>query len=308
MRVRSPLAPASLTLRELVAAQGRRLRGTLAPGERFPTGMRPSRRRAQGVDLDSIGPYVVGDDLRFMDWRATARTGRAQMKRFVAESHLARMLVVDFRPPMGFATTEHPMAKTAALVAARLTWEAFNLHEPIGLFVVPEDDGIEPRRGRGQVIRILGRLVDSYAAIGAKSYSGDNVASEQEPDDDVLEVAVDRAAAALRRGDEIIILSDFGGSLGRLPALARKLAGHRVLRAVVIEDAIYDQPVPVGRYPIRVSHNAARSTAVVTRAGSARHNDAVEEIRGDLRRALDQAGVQVVEVGGTAFLSQGARR
>ena len=306
--MRSPLDPASLTLRELVAAQGRRLRGTLAPGERFPTGMRPSRRRAQGVDLDSIGPYVVGDDLRFMDWRATARTGRAQMKRFVAESHLARMLVVDFRPSMGFATTERPMAKTAALVAARLTWEAFKLHEPIGLFVVPEDDAIEPRRGRGQVIRILGRLVDSDAAIGAKSYSGDNVGSEQEPDEDALEVAVDRAAAALRRGDEITILSDFGGSLGPLTAVARKLSGHRVLRAVVVEDAIYDRPVPVGRYPIRVSHDAARSTAVVTRAGSAQHGDVVEQIRSDLRHALDRAGVQVVEVGGTAFLSQGTRR
>ena len=308
MRVRSPLAPASLTLRELVAAQGRRFRGNLAPGERFPTGMRPSRRRAQGVDLDSIGPYVVGDDLRFMDWRATARTGRAQMKRFVAESHLARMLVVDFRSPMGFGTAERPMAKTAALAAAQLAWEAFNLHEPVGLFVVPEDDPIEPRRGRGQVIRILGRLVDSYAAIGAKSYSGDNFASGQEPDENVLEVAVDRAAAALRRGDEITILSDFGGSLGRLAAVARKLAGHRVLRAVVIEDAIYEQPVSVGRYPMRVNHDAARSTAVVTRAGSARHSDAVEEIRGDLRRVLDQAGVQVVEFGGTAFLSKGARR
>ena len=124
----------------------------------------------------------------------------------------------------------------------------------------------------------------------------------------MLEVAVDRAAAALRRGDEITILSDFGGSLGRLASVARKLAGHRVLRAVVIEDAIYEQPVSVGRYPIRVSHDAARSTAVVTRAGSARHSDAVEEIRGDLRRVLDQAGVQVVEIGGTAFLSKGARR
>ncbi|MDP6953418.1 MAG: DUF58 domain-containing protein, partial [Alphaproteobacteria bacterium] len=60
--------------------------------------------------MDSIGPYVIGDDLRFMDWRATARTGRAQMKRFVAESHLARILVVDFRPPMRFATNTHPMA------------------------------------------------------------------------------------------------------------------------------------------------------------------------------------------------------
>ena len=308
MRARPPLTPASLILRELVAAQGRRLRGTLAPGERFPTGMRPSRRRAQGVDLDSIGPYVVVDDLRFMDWRSTARTGRAQMKRFVAESHLARILVVDFRPPMGFATAKHPMAKTAALLAARLTWEAFNLHEPIGLFVVPEDDAIEPRRGRGQVIRILGRLVDSYAVIGAKVDPGDDVAAEKEPGEDALVLAVDRAAAALRRGDEITILSDFGGSLGPLAAVARRLAGHRVLRAVVIEDAIYNQPVPIGRYPVRVSHDAARAAPVVTRAGSARHRQAAEEIRRDLRRALGQAGIQVVEAAGAAFLAEGARR
>ena len=308
MRERPSLTPASLILRELVAAQGRRLRGTLAPGERFPTGMRPSRRRAQGVDLDSIGPYVVGDDLRFMDWRATARTGRAQMKRFVAESHLARILVVDFRPPMAFATAEHPMAKTAALLAARLAWEAFSLHEPIGLFVVPEEDAIEPRRGRGQVIRILGRLVDSYAVIGGKPAPGDEVAAAKKPGEDPLVLAVDRAAATLRRGDEITILSDFGGSLRPLAAAARKLAGHRVLRAVVIEDAIYDQPVPVGRYPVRVTHDAARATPMVTRVGSARHRQAAEEIRGDLRRTLGQAGIQVVEVAGAAFLTEGARR
>ena len=151
--------------------------------------------------------------------------------------------------------------------------------------MVPEDDPIEPRRGRGQVIRILGRLVESYAAMGAESHSAEDVASEEKPDDDALEVAVDRAAAFLRRGDEITILSDFGGSLGRLAAVARKLSGHRVLRAVVIEDAIYDQPVPAGRYPVRVSHDVIRSTAAVTRSGSARHNAAVEKIRVDLIEA-----------------------
>ena len=182
------------------------------------------------------------------------------------------------------------------------------MHEPIGLFVVPEDDPIEPRRGRGQVIRILGRLVESYSAMGAKSYSGEDAASEKEPDEDALEVAVDRAAAFLRRGDEITILSDFGGSLKRLADVAQKLAGHRVLRAVVIEDAIYDQPVPAGRYPVRVSHDVIRSTAAVTRSGSARHNAAVEKIRVALRRALVEVGVQVVDANGTSFLSKGVRR
>jgi len=158
------------------------------------------------------------------------------------------------------------------------------------------------------VIRILGRLVDSYAVLGAKPAPGDDVATKKKPDEDALVLAVDRAAATLRRGDEITILSDFGGSLRPLAAVARKLAGHRVLRAVVIEDAIYDQLVPTGRYPVRVTHDAARATPVVTRVGSARHRQAAEEIRGNLRRALGQAGIQVVEVAGAAFLAEGARR
>ena len=50
--------PTTLTLRELMATQPRHVRGRLLPGERYPTGMRPGRRRAQGMDLDSVGPYV----------------------------------------------------------------------------------------------------------------------------------------------------------------------------------------------------------------------------------------------------------
>ena len=60
--------PTRLTLRELMATQPRHVRGRLAPGERYPTGMRPGRRRAQGMDLDSVGPYVPGDEVRAFDW------------------------------------------------------------------------------------------------------------------------------------------------------------------------------------------------------------------------------------------------
>ena len=140
--------PTTLTLRELMATQPRHVRGRLLPGERYPTGMRPGRRRAQGMDLDSVGPYVPGDDIRWMDWRATARTGRAQMKRFVAESHLARMLIVDFRAHLLFGTETRPMAKTAALLAAHMAWEGFVLQEPVGMVIVPDQVLVRPRPGR----------------------------------------------------------------------------------------------------------------------------------------------------------------
>ncbi|MFP6759903.1 MAG: DUF58 domain-containing protein [Alphaproteobacteria bacterium] len=298
MRAQRTHDPAALTLGELIAAQGRRHRGSLAPGQRFPTGMRPSRRRAQGIDLDTIGPYVVGDDLRFMDWRATARTGRAQMKRFVAESHVAQILVVDFRAHMAFATAEHPMAKTAALVAAKLAWEAFDLHEPVGLAIVPEAEWTAPRRGRGQVVHLLDQLVDSYAAI------------DGDADDwnaDALVTAVDQAAATLRHGDQITIVSDFGGPLEPLLALARRLAGTRVLHAVIVEDAIYHHPVSAGRFPLRVAHDDARACAVVERHAAARHGEMVEGLRAKLRRTLRQVGIRIVEVTGASLLTEGRR-
>jgi uncharacterized protein (DUF58 family) len=299
IRPAAPNDPADLTLSELLAAQPRHWRGTLAPGQRFPTGMRPGRRRAQGIDLDSIGPYVIGDDVRFMDWRATARTGRAQMKRFVAESHLARVLIVDFRAPMFFATAERPMAKTAALLAARIAWESFGLHEPLGLMVAPDDELIEPRRGRTHVMRIMDHLVGSFARLRASREWVDNASLG-----DMLETAAGRLA----RGDEIVLISDFGGPLDALAAAARRLGGARVIRAVVVEDAIFQRPVPPGRYPLRPAELPDRHSAVVSPRGAARHAETVASIRHGVRRALTQAGVHVSVVADAPFLAQGAAR
>ncbi len=238
-RPAAPPAPDRLTLHELIAAQPRFLRGSLAPGDRFPTGMRPGRRRAQGVDLDSIGPYVPGDDVRWMDWRATARTGRAQMKRFVAESHLARMFIVDMRPPLFFGTRHGPMAKTAALVAARFAWEALSLHEPVGLIVVPMAEIIQPRRGKGQVIHLLQHLETCYQVL---------VDRRESPPGETLARAVETAAAHLRRGDEICAISDFSEPDGPLAKAAADLGDSRKLSAVIIEDAVLSDPVPTAHH------------------------------------------------------------
>ena len=35
----------------------------------------PLHRRGQGTEFDSLREYVVGDDVRSIDWRATARRG-----------------------------------------------------------------------------------------------------------------------------------------------------------------------------------------------------------------------------------------
>ncbi|WP_089719854.1 DUF58 domain-containing protein [Candidatus Entotheonella palauensis] len=282
-RPAKPSAPDRLTLHELIATQPRFLRGSLAPGDRFPTGMRPGRRRAQGVDLDSIGPYVPGDDVRWMDWRATARTGRAQMKRFVAESHLARMFIVDLRPPLFFGTRYGPMAKTAALAAARFAWEALSLHEPVGLIVVPMDEVIQPRRGKGQVIHLLQHLETCYQEL---------VDRRESPPGATLARAVETAAGHLRRGDEICAISDFSEPQGPLAEAAAGLGDARKLSAVMIEDAVFSDPVPAGHYPMRRADGDGRYTAAVSNQGAHEQAQIAEDMRKSLRTTLARSGWQ----------------
>lgn len=298
---KSASAPDQLALHELIATQPRFLRGSLAPGDRFPTGIRPGRRRAQGIDLDSIGPYVPGDDVRWMDWRATARTGRAQMKRFVAESHLARILIVDMRPPLFFGTRHHPMAKTAALVAARLAWEAVSLHEPVGLIVVPMTDVIQPRRGKGHVLHLLQRLETCYRELAERQASSPGGQA-------TLAWAVETAAAHLRRGDEICAISDFGESDAALAEAVASLGDSRKLSAVVIEDAVFSDPVPAGRYPIRMADGAGRHTAAVSHQGAREQGQIAEDLRKSLRSQLARSGWQTFTANANfLYVGQGAQ-
>lgn len=286
--------PTKLTLRELMATQPRYVRGRLLPGERYPTGMRPGRRRAQGMDLESVGPYVPGDDIRWMDWRATARTGRAQMKRFVAESHLARMLIVDLRTHLLFGTEMRPMAKTAALMAAHMTWEAFALQEPVGMVIVPDQVVVRPRRGRGHVLFLLKHIEDCY---------GTALSRTEHHDGNALADAVDTASGLLKFGDEICVFSDFGDTTPALTEKVRELNAFRRFRAIVVEDPMFHRPFPSGRYPYQTAGDPLRRMATVSKSMANKHQDAVKELRRTLRRTLIRDGWQITEAASGGLLS-----
>jgi uncharacterized protein (DUF58 family) len=291
--------PTKLTLRELMATQPSHVRGRLMPGERYPTGMRPGRRRSQGMDLDSVGPYVPGDDIRWMDWRATARTGRAQMKRFVAESHLARMLIVDLRPHLMFGTETQPMAKTVALLAAHMAWEAFTLQEPVGMIVVPDQLVVRARRGRGHVLYLMKHLEELYQTALARKESGDG---------DHLATAIDTASGYLGYGDEICVFSDFGDLTPGLAAKVRELNAIRHFRAILVEDPMFHRPSSPGRYPYRTVGESQRRMATVSKSMADRHQEAVTDVRSTLRRQLIKDGWRITEAARSGHLSPGSAR
>ncbi|HNS21528.1 MAG TPA: DUF58 domain-containing protein [Sedimentisphaerales bacterium] len=64
-------------------------------------GERRSKRRGQSVEFADHRPYVVGDDLRFVDWNIYGRLDQLFLKLFLEEQDLTVHLLVDASASMG---------------------------------------------------------------------------------------------------------------------------------------------------------------------------------------------------------------
>ncbi len=82
-------------------------------------GVRPRRRRGDGLDFDSLREYVTGDEPRRIDWRATARRGRLIVRTHRHEESRTVVLAVDCSRLMGArAPSLSARTSTASLAEA----------------------------------------------------------------------------------------------------------------------------------------------------------------------------------------------
>jgi uncharacterized protein (DUF58 family) len=130
-------------------------------------GERTSARKGQGIEFADHRGYVPGDEPRFLDWCAFARTGRPVVKEFLEESDLALTVFVDASASMRFGRPSRlDYAATLASVFCRV---AIGRHDRAGLGIVTESGTsfLPPVRGTVQGARIedrLGRLEASGAS------------------------------------------------------------------------------------------------------------------------------------------------
>ena len=98
-------------------------------------GERRSKRKGQSVEFADYRNYVIGDDLRFLDWNLYARLDRLFMRLFMEEEDLHFYVLIDNSLSMDFGTpTKLHYAKQVAAALGfiglvnldRVVVEAFN--------------------------------------------------------------------------------------------------------------------------------------------------------------------------------------
>lgn len=85
-----------------------------------------------GVEFETVRPYVIGDDVRYIDWRVTARSGKPHVKTFRAESDRNVLIVVDANAYMRYGTRGTFKSIQAAKIAALLCWQSLQQQDRVG--------------------------------------------------------------------------------------------------------------------------------------------------------------------------------
>jgi uncharacterized protein (DUF58 family) len=247
------------------------------------SGLHVSRWRGRGVDFRESRIYQAGDDIRHMDWRVTARSGRPHTKLFEEEREHGLLLMLDFNPGMRFGTRVRFKSVQAARAASLLAWMAAQSGDRVGAlgFGGGVHAEVKPAGGRRGVLQVLRSLRDWDHAAG----------SEQEG----LGRALERARRLLRPGTRMILLSDgFSADEAAWPVLARCASRHE-LGCVLVSDVLEQSPPPPDRYAIR-TEQGRRQIDLTQAAARTRWAQPFALVRERVRREFTRMGARVIEL------------
>ena len=230
-----------------------------------------------------IRPYFPGDDVRHIDWNATARLQEPHVRVHVGERALTTWLVLDVSASMAFGTADRRKADVAEGVALAVGHVATRRGNRLGVLGFGGGDPriMRPRQGR------LGLLGAAGGAAPRESSEGAGATS--------LGAALAGAAALGRQRGLVVIVSDFRGErdweapLQRAARPPRRDGGgdRRPARAGA-------RP---GRRPVagRPRDAAARSTSTrASDASATASRQAAAAERDEVRSALRRAGADHV--------------
>ncbi|MEV4479179.1 DUF58 domain-containing protein [Micromonospora coxensis] len=233
-------------------------------------GTQVTRGRGQGTEFDTLREYVVGDDVRSIDWRASARRADVLVRTWRPERDRRLVCVLDTGRTSAVRVGDEPRLDTAIDAALLLTALAARAGDRVDLLAA--DATIRATvTGSGRPA-LLNRLVTALAPLQPALVETD------------FELIAGEILRRERQRSLVVLFTALeAGALGEglLPVLPRLAARHRVVVA-----AVHD-PVLTGL-----------TTAEPTRPGDAYAAAAGWRAlaeRGRVRAALARYGVTVVD-------------
>lgn len=199
-------------------------------------GLLPTLTRGQGTEFDSLREYVVGDDVRSIDWRATARRADVVVRTWRPERDRRVVIVLDTGRTSAGRVGVDPTAGDPS-GWPRLDW-SMDAALLLAALASRAGDNVDflahDRTTRAGVFgssrpELLGRLVEAMAPLNPALIESDSTAM------------VSAVMRRTRRRALVVLMTDLNASAleeGLLPVLPQLSAKHRVIVAAVTDPRV----------------------------------------------------------------------
>lgn len=129
-------------------------------------GTTKSKQKGAGFEFDQIREYQPGDDIRFIDWKGSARSNKLLVRQYNEERSRTIMLVVDGSASTQFTSGQIRKFDVAAHVASILAMAAVHTNDAVGLVIFSDtvQHIIPPARGRNHALSIINALFSHTCA------------------------------------------------------------------------------------------------------------------------------------------------
>ena len=227
------------------------------------------RIRGQGTEFDSLRDYVDGDDVRSIDWRATARRQHLVVRTWQPEQHRRVVIVLDTSRTSAGRIGDAPRLDAAMDAALLLTALAGHARDRVQ--VLAGDRTIHARIAGSDRAGLLHDTISTLAPVESRLVEADWSALATE----VVRLGSHRALVVLLTALESSAVEE-----GLLPVLPPLVAHHRVVVASVADPAV------------EAMRTDRSSTSRVYDAAAAERTTA---LRRRTASALEQLGVDVID-------------
>ena len=182
----------------------------------------------QGLDFEESRLYQRGDDLRNMDWRTTARTGKPYLKVYREEHQPEWHFVIDRSATMRFGTAKLLKVTQAVRIAALMAYTAMGRGACIGGSLAQPDFLFLPcLAGEAGAFR----LVETAIAPAPPLHPKESEISSLWP-------ALESLDSLIQRGARLVIISDFHGMDDDRSKLLLRLAHRHELIPIQVQDPV----------------------------------------------------------------------
>lgn len=243
----------------------------------------------RSLEFDDLRPYVAGDDVRDIDWKASARSGSVLIKRFVSEKHHKILLIVDAGRNMTAQAASGEIKRDVTLhVMGAIGLIALRRNDELGMVYGDSRGSVNfpARRGETHIESLLHRF---HAHTFSQSTTSDIVTQ------------LAYVATGYRRRMLIIVVSDEPDVDHRLDTALQQLSGRHDLMWAMISD----MPAVGSAHGERDGYDVATGTYVLNGAALGPRVVAAYRRReasriAELEQFMTTRGINCTRIGGSS--------